>query len=451
MTPARWRSAAALALLVALTGCASTIDRVADAAGRAVDRQVDRRTDRAVNTAIDGMFDAGERAVRCVFTDETCIREARDRGEPVVLTDADGTPVDRTGAPVDEAHAEDAVIRPSGAVARGGASDVPGEGVWANYDFVPGERVLFFEDFDAEYVGNVPRRLTFRSGTAEVVDWRGDQMLRTDGSAGFAIPLPETLPERFTVEFDLYRSDVGSNCGNGLFLTFDEPDADAYIQYAGVTTAVALTDCEAGVVHFADGPASAAAVTGGRAPYAAAVTPVRIAVDGSYVKVYLAERRVANIPNADVRRGDALYLVASDYADRYAYVDDLRIAAGGRAILADQLLADGRVALGGILFDTASARLRPESTPTLQDLRRTLDQNAGLRLRVEGHTDDTGSADANRRLSQQRAESVVAWMTQNGVAAGRLEAVGMGPSRPVADNGTPEGRQTNRRVEVVRL
>ena len=446
MTPIRWRLApTALLLALLVSGCASTMDRMVDraasAAGRAVDRQVDRRTDRAVNGAIDGLFSAGERAVRCVFTDDECIRRARSNGDNVVLTDRDGTPVDRSGNPVDEARAEDAVIRAPG---RGGAAD-------ANYDFVPGERVLFAEDFGSEYVGNLPRRLTFQGGTAEVVEWRGDKMLRTDGAAQFAIPLPGGVPERFTVEFDLYRSNVGSNCNNGLFLTFVEPDPDDYIQYAGVGTALAFSDCSAGVVHFGDGPGSAADVSGGAAPYAEAVTPVRIAVDGSYVKAYLGERRVANIPNADIQRGDALYVRAAEYDGSYVYVDNLRIGAGGREILYDQLMADGRATLGGVRFDTGSARLRSESTAVLQELKQALDQNAQLRLRIEGHTDNTGSEASNQRLSQQRAEAVRAWLTQNGVAPSRLEAAGYGPTQPVADNGTEAGRQQNRRVDVVRL
>ncbi|MEO1631253.1 MAG: OmpA family protein, partial [Bacteroidota bacterium] len=119
--------------------------------------------------------------------------------------------------------------------------------------------------------------------------------------------------------------------------------------------------------------------------------------------------------------------------------------------LYEQLQADGRVALGGLLFDTGSATLRPESTPTLQDLMRTLERNPDLRLRIEGHTDNTGNAQANQRLSQDRADAVRAYLTGEGIDASRLETQGLGDANPVADNGTPEGRQTNRRVEIVKL
>jgi outer membrane protein OmpA-like peptidoglycan-associated protein len=106
----------------------------------------------------------------------------------------------------------------------------------------------------------------------------------------------------------------------------------------------------------------------------------------------------------------------------------------------------------GILFDVGSATIRPESTPTLTDIGRTLQQHATLRLRIEGHTDDTGTPEGNQTLSQQRAESVRAFlMAEYGVPADRLEAVGMGQTVPAAPNDTEEGRQTNRRVELVRL
>ena len=219
-----------------------------------------------------------------------------------------------------------------------------------------------------------------------------------------------------------------------------------------MASVVVVADCEIGVESYRDGAESTVPSNGDLTDQLKrAVTPIRAAVDGDYVKMYIGERRVANIPNADITRGRALYLRVDDYAGRHTYIDNLRIGAGGREILYDQLMADGRATLGGLQFDTGSARLRSESTATLQELKQALDQNGSLRLRVEGHTDNTGSAAANQRLSQQRAEAVVAWLAQNGVAASRLEAIGLGQAQPVADNSTEAGRQRNRRVDVVRL
>ena len=451
-----------LSLTVAEAADAQIWRRARDAARRgaerAVERQAEDRARRATEAAIDGMFDAGEHAVRCVFTDQACIDDARSRGEDVVLTDADGAPVDRSGAPVGEGNASDAVVRSaSGGGAAAPASARPGEGAWANYDFVPGERPLFVEDFESDLVGNVPRRVTFYDGLMEVVEENGNQMLRFGDASAIALPLPEVLPERFTIEFDLYHGDDWNYTVLGTGPLTD-PDDDFHTFHGDLRNHTAAefrvgSFFQTGVSSD-DGGSSLL----NQSAHEEAMVPVRIAVDGSYVKMYIGERRVANVPNADVQRTDRiLWTVAGEVAsiddgsNGPILVDNIRVAAGGREILYDRLQADGRVALGGILFDTASARLRPESTPTLQDLQRMLQQNSAVRLRIEGHTDDTGSADANRRLSQERAAAVAAWLTGQGIDRSRLEAVGLGPDQPAAGNDTPEGRAQNRRVEVVLL
>lgn len=132
-------------------------------------------------------------------------------------------------------------------------------------------------------------------------------------------------------------------------------------------------------------------------------------------------------------------------------ISDVRVMAGGQELY-DALIAEGRVATQGILFDTGSARIRPESTPTLEEIADALQRNGDLRLRIEGHTDNVGQAASNLTLSEQRAQAVVAHLVEHaGIAAARLEAAGLGDTKPAADNGTPEGRQQNRRVELVVL
>ena len=80
-----------------------------------------------------------------------------------------------------------------------------------------------------------------------------------------------------------------------------------------------------------------------------------------------------------------------------------------------------------------------------------LREDPALRLSIDGHTDASGDAAHNLRLSEARARSVVAALTGQGIDAARLEAKGHGQSRPVADNATDDGRAKNRRVELVRL
>src|SRR6185437_14088518 len=108
----------------------------------------------------------------------------------------------------------------------------------------------------------------------------------------------------------------------------------------------------------------------------------------------------------------------------------------------------GTVAIYGIHFDTASARIRPESTPALDQVLALIRHNPKLRWAIAGHTDNQGGTGYNVVLSLQRAQSVVAWLEKHGIAANRLVAKGYGETRPVGDNATAAGRALNRRVEV---
>lgn len=102
-----------------------------------------------------------------------------------------------------------------------------------------------------------------------------------------------------------------------------------------------------------------------------------------------------------------------------------------------------------ITFDTGRADVKPQFQPVLTRVSQSIQQYPDTIVQIEGHTDSTGAASMNQTLSENRAESVRGYMAQRGVESSRLIAVGYGASRPVADNGTPQGRAQNRRVEVL--
>ena len=115
-----------------------------------------------------------------------------------------------------------------------------------------------------------------------------------------------------------------------------------------------------------------------------------------------------------------------------------------------QLDADGRVAIQ-VNFAVDKADILPDSQPQIEQVLALLREDPALRLSIDGHTDASGDAAHNQRLSEARANSVVAALTAQGIDASRLEAKGHGQSQPVADNATDDGRAKNRRVELVRL
>lgn len=118
--------------------------------------------------------------------------------------------------------------------------------------------------------------------------------------------------------------------------------------------------------------------------------------------------------------------------------------------LKDELDKSGHVAVYGILFDTGKATLQPSSESVLGEIQKLLEQNADLKLRIEGHTDNVGQAAANQALSEKRAQAVKDWLVSHGIGAARLTAKGFGATKPVADNSTEDGRAKNRRVELVK-
>jgi len=107
------------------------------------------------------------------------------------------------------------------------------------------------------------------------------------------------------------------------------------------------------------------------------------------------------------------------------------------------------VNMSDVLFDFGKYTLKPGAREKLAKISGIVLAHPGLKLQVEGHTDSVGSDQFNQVLSEQRAASVRDFLVEQGVAAGSVSARGFGKTQPVASNDTPEGRQRNRRVELV--
>ena len=115
----------------------------------------------------------------------------------------------------------------------------------------------------------------------------------------------------------------------------------------------------------------------------------------------------------------------------------------------EALNRDGHIALY-INFDTGKSVVKPESQSIIEQIVQMMKSNPDLKVGVEGHTDNVGSAASNKTLSEGRAKSVVSAIVSQGIAAERLSPAGYGQDKPIADNNTEEGRAKNRRVELVK-
>ena len=371
-------------------------------------------------------------AVACAFNDLACIKKAEDDGEQVVLVDSDGKVItDEDGNPITDPE------KAAAAVGEETPAVKPGEGVWSNYDYTRGDKILFAEDFEDDRVGNFPKRLEFVKGNMEVVEWEGGRLVRSTAGTLFDVYLPDTLPERFTIEFDLNNG--ASHLSQRLFTSVP---ANNKKNYPGNWFKF---NSSPGVVG--NGPESTTITHRIREQ----LTTIRIQVDGRYTKVYLDEERVANIPNAELPRSDVLRFEITGTQDLPTYFGNIIIAAGGMELY-DALVAEGRVATQGIFFDVNSDVIRPESGATLEEIGIMLQKHEEIRIVIEGHTDSQGADDYNMELSESRAAAVVAFLVaEYDVEGGRLTSAGFGETVPAASNDTAEGRQQNRRVELVLL
>jgi lipid-binding SYLF domain-containing protein len=135
------------------------------------------------------------------------------------------------------------------------------------------------------------------------------------------------------------------------------------------------------------------------------------------------------------------------------FVAELNHYRGGEAnaSVSASLSTTGRVTLRNVHFATGKADITPDSEASLTEAVNALKEHADWNIRVEGFTDNVGSAEANLKLSNDRAEAVMNWLVDHGIDKGRLSAKGYGEDRPVAKNSTAGGRARNRRVELVKI
>lgn len=305
------------------------------------------------------------------------------------------------------------------------------------FDFVPGSRVIVYDDFSETDVGEYPARWTTKEGggnAAEVVSAGGRKFFKSRaadegaylGLHWLRLATKGDLPKNFTIELD---ADMGGPFalvfGNystmgGQELVFEQDE----VRTTNVKNAVSLGK---GVKH------------------------VSVSVSGTSIKAYVGGERVINDPDAVERPiprlGFAFYNTG-ERNERQMFTA-FRLAEGGKDFKT-MLAQGGRIVTHGILFDTGSDVIKPESGPALRGILDLLQGDPKLRFSIEGHTDNQGSAKVNGPLSNRRAQAVKAWLVKQGIDGGRLGAKGFGDSKPMDTNATLEGRANNRRVEFVK-
>ena len=322
-------------------------------------------------------------------------------------------------------------------------SEVPAGEVYGNrFDFVPGDKVLVHDDFGDTDVGEYPAKWTIKGGggnQVEVVEIGGRRFMKTryqKSSQQNAIEwlryeIKGDMPRKFTIELD-------ADLAGPFSVLFSKRHG-----FGGQEISFRPRDDNAVRSENAQG----------QLPVKRGVKHVAIAVSGTQVKVYVAGERVLADPDAVVR---PITRLGVEFLEPYREEGDhqmftaFHVAEGGKDAKT-MLAGEGKIVTHGILFDSGSDVIKPESGPTLRAIQALLAGDPGLRFSIEGHTDSEGSAKLNKPLSERRAGAVKAWLVKQGIAETRLGTKGFGDTKPIDSNTTAEGRANNRRVEFVRL
>lgn len=323
--------------------------------------------------------------------------------------------------------------------------------VWDNYDFVPGNKVIFYTDFSEDKVGNFARGLKYRSGPAEVVDRDGVKVLRVTGPAEFLIPLARKLPQRFTLEIDILSPlpKDGEHDVHQMLTLEGGAEQDRGPQSASVVWMPSGAWITGGGQFY---PKSSVETPAAMRPgLRGVVAHLRVLMDSAYFKMYANERRLYNIPELPFKRDSVIRLAVNASDQETVYFTSFRVAESETDVLYDALAAKGRWVTQGILFATGKSDIQPESRPVLKEIASTLKQHGDLKILIEGHTDNVGSAASNLALSDARAAAVKAVLAADyGVDGARITTKGLGDTKPSVPNTTAAGRAQNRRVEIVK-
>jgi len=336
--------------------------------------------------------------------------------------------------------------------------DKPGMQTYSKFDFVPGEKVLFYDDFTESAVGDFPASWnTNASGEVVTTNTYPGNWFKMNGSGCVVVEGGLKLPENFTVEYDVIGypvEDGNTNFEFGFYMYSAQNPKDM---------------SEGGAVPGLNGGVKMS--FGSRATYSAYNTEgytingekedaameagkkyrLSFWVQKTRLRVYLNEVKVFDLPKVFETGFKVNMLRFELWESGNPMITDFRVAAG-LPDMRNKLLTEGKLVSYGIYFDVNKDVVKPESYGTLKGIADVLKENPAVRIKIVGHTDSDGADAANLDLSKRRGAAVKAELVKSfGLDASRIESDGLGETKPVAPNDTPANKALNRRVEFIKL
>jgi OmpA-OmpF porin, OOP family len=391
----------------------------------------------AVDTAASVLFRVSSDAPNLRFdAGSKFILTASSRSGPALASLASSSPAAATTVPV--ASAATPVVPAS-------SQPSPGGGAQPNFtvvkdEFMPGDNTVFYDDFTDMAAGDAPPHFKVRGASPELMASGAVRQL-TVNAKGTLTPNLTSLPKNFTYE-TLIKMDPKGRKDSTLNLFSKgkrilEWWVSAQDKYLDVIVSL-------------------------RAPYSELgrkrVTvnldqPVKLAlwVQNGRMRTYVNGEKALDFNQVEMPQIDSVEFENGLLGAGALFGYRMVRFAESMPDFSQVIGSSGRYIARGILFDTDSDIIKPESGPVIRQIAKGLETNPNLKLLIEGHTDSVGDAAHNLDLSKRRAEAVrTVLISQFNVDASRLTAAGLGSTKPVDSNDTPQGRAQNRRVELVK-
>lgn len=345
---------------------------------------------------------------------------------------------------------------------------------YSKFDFIPGERILYTEDFSQDAIGELPMNWN-SSGKGEImtIDGKQGKWLRGFQRNTYLTGNKQKFGENFTVEFDVIyyfepkvKGYILPYFSFGLLSSGDRDNADnAFLQdqntlnsfevdiAMGSNAGAQLNSYEARKQTFHSDRVKLPEYMGTFNK----VVHYSLQIQKQRLRLWVNETKVFDIPRA-VNTADTLNqlyfkMESCNYQDDEIgfYIGNIKVATG-KPDTRHKLIEEGKLSTNGILFDFQSAVIKPESYGVVKEIAAVLTENSNVKIKVIGHTSSDGDDAANLELSKKRAASVKELLVKEfSIDASRIETDGKGETQPVADNKTKEGKAQNRRVEFIKL
>ncbi len=398
------------------------------AAERAVEKRIEKETEQKTDQALDSIFEPGTKKKKAPKQPKTNKKTTSSKGSSEISTQ---TP----------------------------SADTSIE-VYRKFDFVPGDKILLFDDLSNDFPGDFPSKWN-SNGSGEVVTMgenREKWMELKSGRDTYYIPDTSDLPEEFTIEFDFLTTGLDKKTSSSTTVGIYLDDNNSFTTKKN-TAIIEIPMCQ----YIDIGMIIESWSNGKRTMRNSLDVDIRktiqkeshisMAINKQRVRLWINETKYVDIPrllpNTDIKAMKIAPFNLRDGIDK-VFIRNLKISEGG-IDLRRKLIADGKISTNGILFNSGSATIQPQSMGIIRQIYQVMAQENNLNLKIVGHTDSDGIAEGNLKLSKKRAEAIKnTLITIYNIPSNRLTTEGKGASEPVGDNKTISGKAQNRRVEFIK-